>query len=234
MQILQGKELIKPEAETLHCLRESYSSCLIDIGTGDGLFPYRHAREHPDCLTIGIDPVTDALEKLAVKARRKIAKGGAPNLLLAQSSLEELPGPLAGFASALTVNFPWGGLLRALVEPAPKLLKNLAAVGAPGAAVTLLINVSIFGDEDYLRRQALPSFAEDRVQEDLVPVYRKCGIELTEIQALAGAVPHRTSWGQRLVRGSARRSLLLRGQISQPPDEPHLEQDEIDLVYLKK
>ncbi|MCH9651034.1 MAG: hypothetical protein K0U98_22615 [Deltaproteobacteria bacterium] len=220
MQILQGKRLVKADAETFRSLREGYPSCLIDIGTGDGLFPYRHAREHPDCLTIGIDPVTDALKKLAVKAQRKITKGGAPNLLLIQSSLEELPGLLAGSATALTVNFPWGGLLRALVEPAPKLLKNLAAVGAPGAAVTLLINVSIFGDEDYLRRQALPSFAEDRVQEDLVPVYRECGIELTEIQALAGAVPHRTSWGQRLVRGSARRSLLLRGYTSSPATGP--------------
>ncbi len=214
MRFLRGKKVVTLSEEELREIRCRYQECLIDVGTGDGLFPYHHAREHPEGLAIGIDPVVDGLQKLAVKAQRKPAKGGAPNLLLAQGAVEGLPAPLAGWADTITVNFPWGSLLRALVEPEPVLLKRLAALGHPGTQITLLINVSIFGNEDYLRRLSLPSLAEARVQEELLPFYRDSGIEISQVQALVGGVPHRTSWGQRLVLGSTRRTLLLSGEIS--------------------
>ena len=213
MKIFEGKNLVPAAEEDLARLRSGYRRCLVDVGTGDGLFPYHWAREHPEGLAVGVDAVGDALVKLATKARRKPAKGGAPNLLLAVAAAETLPGPLAGWADEVTVNYPWGSLLRDLVEPAPVLLRRLVALCRPGARFTALLNSSVFKDSDYRDRLALPSLTEEQAREELVPAYAASGIRLDLVQGLAGEPPHRTTWGQRLVRGSGRDTFYLAGSV---------------------
>lgn len=219
MKILRGKDLETPDPRALGQLRAAYRRCLVDVGTGDARFPYRWAREHPGDLAVGLDPVTAGFAKLAIKARRKPAKGGAPNLLLAAATVEDLPGPFRGWADQVTVNFPWGSLLRAVIQPLPATLEKLAALGRPGAEITLLLNTSIFSDADYAQRLGMPPLSEERARRELAPTYRGCGIELGKIEPLAGSVPHRTTWGQRLVVGSSRSTLMLVGRIS-AGDEP--------------
>jgi 16S rRNA (adenine(1408)-N(1))-methyltransferase len=68
----------------------------LDIGTGDGLFVYRSARSHPTQFFVGIDPNTRPLQKISQKIYRKPAKGGAPNALFIQASVENLPEELNG------------------------------------------------------------------------------------------------------------------------------------------
>lgn len=214
MKILEGKKLSDPRADDLAGLRERHDRCLVDVGTGDGLFPYHWAREHPGDLAVAIDPVTTGFAKLAVKARRKPAKGGASNLLFAAGAVEDLPGPFAGWADRVTVNFPWGSLLRALVLPVPGVLGRLVALSRPGARIVLLLNESVFKNTDYTDRLGLPPLSEERAREELLPAYRAAGIHLDTVEPLVGAVPHRTSWGQRLVLGSSRSTLLLRGSVT--------------------
>lgn len=213
MRIVEGKTLAPAAADDLARLRAGYDHCLVDVGTGDGLFPYRWAREHPEDLAVGVDAVGDALVKLATKARRKPAKGGAPNLLLAVAAAETLPGPLAGWADEVTVNYPWGSLLRDLVAPEPALLRRLAALCRPGARFTALLNSSVFNDSDYRDRLALPPLTEERARKELVPAYAASGIRLDLVRGLAGEPSHRTTWGQRLVRGSGRNTLHLAGSV---------------------
>ncbi|MCB1033453.1 MAG: class I SAM-dependent methyltransferase [Acidobacteria bacterium] len=214
MKILEGKHLAPATPEVLAALRHRYDRCLVDIGTGDGLFPYHWAREHPEDLAVALDPVTTGFAKLAVKARRKLAKGGAPNLLFAAGAVEDLPGPFAGWADLITVNFPWGSLMRALVLPVPPVLERIAALARPDAQIVLLLNTSIFHDSDYLDRLSLPPLTEERAREALLPAYAAAGLRIDTVEPLVGAVPHRTSWGQRLVLGSSRSTLMLRGTRS--------------------
>ncbi len=63
----------------------------MDIGTGDGRYVYRSARTNPDKFYIGIDVQPKGLEKISEKIHRKPEKGGLPNVLFVQASVEELP-----------------------------------------------------------------------------------------------------------------------------------------------
>ena len=220
MKVYQGRKLQLVDGEELEKVRTRYGRCLVDVGTGDGRFPYHWALEHPEDLAVGIDAVADAMEKLAVRSRRKPGKGGAPNLLLAVGAAEVLPGPFAGWADEVTVNFPWGSLLRALVEPLPVVLAGLAALAKPGARFVGLLNTSIFRSDDYLERLGLPPLSVERAQEELVPAYARQGIDLQRVIPLAGGAPHRTTWGQRLIQGSLRPTLVLEGEIRRGPLVP--------------
>lgn len=213
MRILDGKNERPLDEDELREARADYAHCLVDVGTGDGRFVLRHAREHPATLAIGVDAVADAMKKEATRARRKPAKGGAPNARFVVAAAEDLPGPLAGLADLLTVNYPWGSLQRTLVEPVPALLERLLAVAAPGARLVVLLNASVFEQDEYRERLALPPLDAERARRELAPAYARLGVELDRIEELAGDAPHRTSWGQRLTRGSARSTLLLAGTV---------------------
>lgn len=212
MRILDGKQEQDLDAEALWEERRGYDHCLVDVGTGDGRFVLRHAKEHPDTFCLGIDAVADAMRKEAVRARRKPTRGGAANARFLVAAAEDLPGPLPGIADLLTVNFPWGSLQRILVEPVEPQLRRLAALAVPGARVVILLNASVFDDYDYRDRLALPPLDAERARRELVPVYARAGIAIEEVTELAGEIPHRTSWGQRLVRGSSRSMLMLAGR----------------------
>ncbi|MEM9290969.1 MAG: class I SAM-dependent methyltransferase [Acidobacteriota bacterium] len=211
-----GRQLHALADGELRELAERYSRCTVDVGTGDGRFVLRTAREDADVLVIGVDAVADGLAPTARKAQRKEKKGGAPNALFLIAAAEDLPGPLEGLADRVMVNFPWGSLMRGLVLPTPALLRGLAEVAKPGGELVALLNLSVFQDADYLRRLGIPTDLEDLEQrlqgEEFAARYAANGWEILETTALADAVPHRTTWGQKLVRGSRRRSVLLRAR----------------------
>jgi 16S rRNA (adenine(1408)-N(1))-methyltransferase len=216
MWTVQGGKTLPLERDSLIAAVSAYSACLVDVGTGDGRFVYRYARENPDTYAIGLDPVREALRETSARAAKKPARGGLPNVLLVMGAAEELPGPLAGLADVLTVNYPWGSLLKAVVEPVPEVLAGLSAVARPGARVSILLNYSVFEDADYSLRLGLPPLSPERAREELSPTYRACGIEIEEVQLFdsGDTVPHRTSWGQHLLLGSKRKTLLLAGRNS--------------------
>jgi 16S rRNA (adenine(1408)-N(1))-methyltransferase len=217
MKRIEGRRLEPLDETGLTALRGRFAHCLVDVGTGDGRFVYRTAVERPDTLCIGLDPVAEALRKVSAKAARKPAKGGVDNALFLIGAAEDLPGPLAGLATEITVNYPWGSLLRGVTEPEATMLRNLGALADPqlpeGARFCFLINSSVFDDGDYRDRLALPPLDAKRAHQDLVPAYAAAGWTLEEVEELAGDAPHHTSWGRRLVRGSGRRTLLLAGRV---------------------
>ncbi len=215
MKIVQGRSIEPLEPAALQELRQRFAHCLVDVGTGDGRFVYRTAVERPDTLCVGLDPVAEALRKVSAKAGRKPARGGLDNALFLLAAAEDLPGPLAGVADEILVNYPWGSLQRGVVEPEPNLLEKLGGLAGPdGARFFFLINASVFQNEDYRDRLALPALDAERAHRELVPAYRQAGFHLERVEELAGDAPHHTSWGRRLVRGSGRHTLLLAGSVT--------------------
>ena len=214
MKALQGRRITPLEPAAFQQLRERFGHCLVDVGTGDGRFVYRTAVERPDTLCIGLDPVAEALRKVSDKAGRKPARGGLDNALFVSAAAEDLPGPLAGAADEIIINYPWGSLQRGVVEPQASLLENLAGLAGPaGARFLFLINASVFRNEEYRDRLALPALDADRAHRELVPAYLEADFRLDRVEELAGDAPHHTSWGRRLVRGSGRHTLLLAGSV---------------------
>lgn len=211
MWSIVGKERAPLERDEVLRRAGGFERVLVDVGTGDGRFVYRYARDHADTLAIGVDAVAEAMRACSSRAARKPARGGLPNVLYVHGAAEELPGPLAGIADRLTVNYPWGSLLATLVEPDPDRVASLLAVTRPGASVSILINYTVFEDEAYLERLGLPPLPLERVRRELVPAYRRLGVEIGTVELAEDGAPRRTSWGQRLVVGSGRKTLVLEG-----------------------
>jgi 16S rRNA (adenine(1408)-N(1))-methyltransferase len=184
----------------------------VDLGTGDGRFVLRTARARPDALVIGIDPVVAAMTASASRAVRKPARGGAENAVFLAGSLEGLPEVLRGSASEVTVNFPWGSLLHAVGWPRVDELGSIAELVRPGGSLLALLNASAAEQEQHASRLELPPLEDERhVAERIVPGWEEAGLtDVTWTYLSPGEdPPSRTTWGQRLVRGSGRTTLRL-------------------------
>jgi 16S rRNA (adenine(1408)-N(1))-methyltransferase len=157
----------------------------IDIGTGDGAFVYRSARAEPKRLYVGIDSNAENLAEISRKAMRKPARGGAPNAMFVRAAVEALPEELAGLAHRVTILLPWGGLLRAVMEPDVALLRGLRALCRPGASLLVV--------------------AGEAITEAVVPAYRAAGFDAKVVSMTAAEVRKlRTTWASRLAFGRPR------------------------------
>ncbi len=212
MRVRRGKKTVEISDDELRTLAGQYGEVLLDLGTGDGLFVYRQALAHPATLCVGVDPVGEAMAKTSGRAGRKAARGGAPNALFVVAAVEDLPAGLAGVADRVTINYPWGSLLRGLVEPDPGILSRLRAVLRPRARLVLLLNYHVFADREYVERLGLPALDEEHVASRMAPAFAESGLPLRSSGFVDGEPPHRTSWGQRLVKGSGRRTLRIEAE----------------------
>lgn len=154
------------------------------------------------------------MRQVSQKAAAKRERGGVSNALFVWAGVESLPSELHAMASEVTINYPWGSLLKALVEPNLEVLEGIAQLARSGASLTMLINISVFENHEYCQKLGLPLFILEKSKAHLISCYRKAGIDLKSFQVLDQNVPHRTTWGQKLTQGSgARRTLLVEGII---------------------
>lgn len=172
---------------------------VIDVGTGDGRWLFRLAREHPDFLCIGIDANLDAARHVARRARRRRERGGAPNMLLVRSRAEALPETLRGVADAVYVQYPWGGLLRAVTGGDAAALAGIAGLLRPGGRLHVLVNTSALED--------LPA--------DLAGAYAGAGLRI--VRRAVALLPHRTTWAGRLGQGRPLQTLCVEAEGRWPP-----------------
>ena len=179
---------------------------IIDIGTGDGRFVYQSARQNPNKLYIGIDPNARPLEKISEKIHRKPAKGGAPNVLFVQASVEDLPTELNGVADEVHVHFPWGSLLRAVATGDVAMLQNLRRICSPGALLEVVIGLDPARDQTEIDRLGLTSLSLEFIDKQLVPNYGAAGFEVIERGVLAASEwpEFNTSWAKRLQGNESR------------------------------
>jgi 16S rRNA (adenine(1408)-N(1))-methyltransferase len=199
-----GKTRTPLDDQAFAALRRPFARVLVDLGTGDGAFVLRAARARPDCFCIGLDPVAEAMAQASRRAAAKPRRGGLANALFLLAAVEALPSALEGIADEITVNFPWGSLLRALVVPEAPVLEGIARLARPGGDLTLRLNFSVFRDTDYLARLGLPGLDAARFAAELVPAYRRAGFALSRFAPPSAESLARTSWGQRLVKGAGR------------------------------
>jgi 16S rRNA (adenine(1408)-N(1))-methyltransferase len=170
----------------------------MDLGTGDGRFVLDLARANPGAFHIGIDPLAEAMADVSRRAAAKPARGGVGNAMFVQASLEGLPGALAGLADAITVNYPWGSLLRAVALPDAVLLANLAGTAKRGATLDVLINMQPLRDTAYAARLGLAEAALTRDIGSLKATYAGAGWRVTGVDDVTGTLVRATRWGSQL------------------------------------
>jgi 16S rRNA (adenine(1408)-N(1))-methyltransferase len=213
MQRIEGKKQGPISARELVELASGYDECLVDLGCGDGRFVLRHARDNPKCLCIGIDAAADAMQETSRRAAAKPAKGGASNAVYIVSGVEALPSDLRSIATRLTIQYPWGSLLRMLVEPDVQMMMRIGLLAVPGAKFSVLINRSPFDDPDYVARLDLPPLDEARFRDAVASDWLKAGFAPHKIETHRETAETPSSWGKRLVKGSAREVLAIEGAI---------------------
>jgi len=147
------------------------------------------------------------------EAANRATRRKQANLLYVQAAVERLPGELNGQADRITINFPWGSLLRAVAVPEVALLAGLAGLGRPGATLTLLVNMATFDDGGYCAKLGLPCPPALADEERTRSLYADAGLRVLEMNGDAQDLPHRTTWGQRLTKGTKRRVLWLEAAV---------------------
>lgn len=195
MEIIQGKAALR--IETLSERVAGYDGIHLDIGTGDGRYAVHVAQANPRLFVIGIDACR---ENLRDQSRR------APlNTLFVIANALALPPELHGFATAVTINFPWGSLLEGLLAGDEGLLNGLEAVMCcPGAALDIRLNGSALAEAGWsLEAGGI------RVREVLADYgfNMRSSVQLTA--ADLKACP--TTWAKRLAFGRDPRAVHLRG-----------------------
>ncbi|MGA2259900.1 MAG: class I SAM-dependent methyltransferase [Acidobacteriota bacterium] len=214
MRVIVGRKVLDVSGEDLAQKRSRFALTLIDVGTGDGRFVYRYAAAHPDTFCIGIDPVRAQMREISAKVARKPSRGGLPNAFFLEAPIENLPAELEGVADHITVNYPWGSLLAALVVPHVSLVREIARLGKRGATLTILFNNSVFQDEEYMTRLSLPATNEQTMKQRVAPQLKQLGIEIASCSVFEGHPPQWTSWGRRLVAGSSRKTMAVSAVIT--------------------
>jgi 16S rRNA (adenine(1408)-N(1))-methyltransferase len=172
------------------------------------------ARAEPDRLVVGVDASAPAMAEASRRAAARPGRGGLPNALFVVAAAEALPPELDGLAGLVTVHFPWGSLLRGLVEADPAVMTGLTRVMAPGAALAVLLS-STARD-----RGAGVAPLDRRALVALAGAYDRHGLTVTTVRPATPADVGRahSTWGRRLDAGGRRPAwLLLAERQGRPP-----------------
>ena len=169
----------------------------------------------PDTLVIGIDASHDSMAEASRRAARSLRRGGCPNALFVVAAAESLPLALAGCADALTVHFPWGSLLRGLLNADPALLGGIVRVTRPDAVVTLLLSVTA--------RDGIAgiSHVDAHTIARLAPAYDAAGLSLVGARPATPVdlIESHSTWAKRL-RADGSRPVLLARFVRADVDHP--------------
>jgi len=184
---------------------------IVDIGTGDGRFVYNSARQNPNKFFIGIDANTKPLEKISIKATRKPAKGGLPNVLFINAAIENLPEELNAAADEIHIHFPWGSLLRAVVLGDESVLNSLRRICAPECLLEIIIGIDEERDKSEIERLELPQLSFDYLENILIPKYEAAGFQAMGKGVLDASDWSKleTSWARKLQSNDKRKCVYL-------------------------
>lgn len=173
---------------------------MIDVGTGDGRAAIERARREPQTLVVGLDANAAGMAEVSRRAAASSSRGGVPNAMFVAAAAEHPPAELFELADEVTVQFPWGSLLRGALALDDSVAAGLAALVRPGGRLVITISIA---DRDGL---GLPSLDEPREVACLAERWSGFGLDLTEIRSASGDELRstRSSWARRLAAGGDR------------------------------
>jgi 16S rRNA (adenine(1408)-N(1))-methyltransferase len=176
-----------------------YSNITIDLGAGDGRFARNLAIRSPERGVIALDLCEANMQAVSRKA--------PGNALFVVGDALALPAELRGLASCITINFPWGSLLRGLVDGDPAWLAGLKALANGQTELDILLNGGA------LAELGLPIDAgAEMVVASLRPVGAKVGAPRTLGAAELRRYP--TTWAKRLAFGRDPRAVRIAARLS--------------------
>ena len=200
---------------------------MVDLGTGDGKAVLRRAAREPRALVLGIDADARAMAVASRRAARPARRGGLVNAAFVVGASEHPPDELIGRVDELTIQFPWGSLLRGTLGLDRRAAAGIAALLAMGGRAVALIATAA---RDHLA--GIPTAADLVTQDkgELADRWQSLGLKLVELrEASVGEVAASgSSWARRLLASGSpdrmvARIVLLRAPGGLPrPRSAHL------------
>ena len=187
-----------------------FGAVVLDLGTGDGRFVHKAALQNPNNFYIGVDPSQKQLETYSrTSLRKKLA-----NVLYVVASIEMLPQELFGLADTIYIILPWGSLLKAVINPSPKILGDLKSLlkDAENDGTKSLGTLQIvFGySQDFEPSETTRLEIEDldlnKTKEKIVPRYEDGGFKCINLTELGKdeLKNFETTWSKKLSFGQDR------------------------------
>jgi 16S rRNA (adenine(1408)-N(1))-methyltransferase len=206
MIVLQGKKSTSMNKEELYNIIKPFNEILVDIGTGDGTFIYKMAKENQNYFCIGIDSAGDNMSLSSKKIVKKPQKGGLKNALFVVSSIEQLPFELNNIASHLYVNFPWGSLLEGVVKGNDDVLSKIALISKNNAFLTITTTYSVYYEETEIIKRGLPKLSFEYFNNELAKEYERHGIKIKNVVLLKcdDLKDYNSQWAKKLAFGKER------------------------------
>jgi 16S rRNA (adenine(1408)-N(1))-methyltransferase len=191
-------------------LAARHTAATIDLGTGDGRYVLATAAAQPDRLVVGVDANAAGMTAASRRAAARPSRGGLPNALFVVAAAEALPAELDGVADLVTVHFPWGSLLRGLLDADPATMTDLTRVLRPGATLQLLLSSTVRD------RGAGVAPIQAATLHALAESYATWGLAVTQLRpaTVADVAAAHSTWGKRLGAGTRRPAWLLRAQLA--------------------
>lgn len=205
MYLVKGTKRINASLADLDCTKFVQKS--LDLGTGDGRFVYKHAKDYPDTFWVGVDPAETQLRVYSAKINRERLQ----NVALVVADAENLPQEFTGFFNEIYINFPWGTLLKLVVEPTELFLHNLHQVTKPAAKIKMVFGYKFDLEPSEYERLQLPEVNEQYIKDKLIPRYQDAGFTLENFSQLNNKdlVNYETSWSKKLGYGNTPRPVFL-------------------------
>jgi SAM-dependent methyltransferase len=171
----------------------------VDVGAGDGGYVLYRARTEPTTFAIGIDASPDALAAGSWRAKR----ARLDNAEFLVEGVERLPAALSRVADEVTAHFPWGSLLRGLVDGSACVVGPIANLMKPAAEFRVLMSAV---DRDGFG-ELTPTLVASRRDG-----YREHGLRFIESgwASAATVAETRSAWAKRLAVGGARPAVVAR------------------------
>ena len=152
-------------------------------------------------LAIALDASASSMVPTERHARRRRHR----NVIFVVAAVEQVPVSLRRIADDVTVHFPWGSLLRGVMARDEAVLRGLALLCKPDAAMAVLLSIT---DREHALGLGPPTVVH------LEPAYRSAGLLVDDVRH---ATPYdvsasRSSWAKRLRVGSVRDAWLVRAR----------------------
>lgn len=134
------------------------------------------------------------------RAARSAGRGGQPNALFVVAAAERLPRELLGVADELTIQFPWGSLLRGALAVDEAAANGIVSILRPGACATVTLSIT---PRDGL---TLASLDEPGAAGDLADRWACLGLEVASVAPATADELRATgsTWAKRLAAGRQR------------------------------
>ena len=206
MRILQGKKVVEAPAGWREGIDADGRAVVVDLGAGDGRYAYECARGDPDSLYIAVDPDPQTMADYAFRASRKPARGGVENVVFVVAAVEALQPELRGIAKKVRVNFPWGSLMRGLLEPQPAVLTAITSLLNGPGVIEVVMSYHPEHDTNAFAGEPLPPLDEAYIESTLVPAYAAAGFAITQHRRMTQdeAIALPSTWGRRLLHARPR------------------------------